>query len=901
MDEKNKDAFLIEIPNFLTDLNIDISAVEPNPAIPIPDFLKGERYFKELLINPLACNMCEDVCTSCTDACISSCTGCQSCTNCLYGCTLSCTVSCTSGCISCTSSCTSGCTSSCTSSCTSCTSCTSSQHTHTWVKNHHEAGSSSCSSPSGTSHPHSMHDKCSSCGACRSSGSNASWSETTACVSDGCWDNVRCSRCNKLIRTQEHHHSGGSSATCTSPAKCKCGKTNIGSALGHSFSSDAEYCKRGCGTKNPNYVKPHTHNWKYTDWQSNGSSGCKRLKYCDGAGTCPVGASEETKPHSFSGDTCTDCGYTKPHTHTWVSRHHEAGSSDCSNSSGTSHPHAMHDKCSSCGACRSSGSNASWKEVVTCVSDGCWDNVRCSRCNTLIRTQEHHHSGGSPATCTSPAKCKCGKTTIGSALGHDWTSWWDNPNTCEKTRRCSRCFDREYETSHKGYGSPSCTEGGKCYCGGSTSGSALGHHFVNGICTRCGASSGDTTVCQHPNCTPTSWVANGDNGCFSHKVCLTCGKSITGNVTSHSYSIISGYGATTQSMHTVNKSCGKCGYTKGFSESHTFDSSNTCACGREKGSCNPCVGEWSAWRYKNENECERKMYCKTCSAYMQSETQYHKFANYGEVRPLDPYFHIESGYCKDCLRSLAQKVAHTEGNCICGVVSGGGGGGSTMPQIVGFTVKPSPNAMKLNISVTAKNASKYIYTLGSGTDGSLIATSKLIPNSTYSFDVIPNQKYTVVIEAFNLKGYSDIVVYEITTPNGIPELFKWKTPPTVGADFASVVTKGEWQRLQNIVNAWRQYYKQTAYNYLLVVSGDTYFSIPETGHDFTYIHFNQIVNALKTIPDFKGSLPNKKTSNPRQWLASEFKGFENAIASLQPRALSSNETLLDEELLLDKE
>ena len=718
MDEKNKDAFLIEIPSFLTDLNIDISAVEPNPAIPIPDFLKGERYFKELLINPLACNMCEDVCTSCTDACISSCTGCQSCTNCLYGCTLSCTVSCTSGCISCTSSCTSGCTSSCTSSCTSCTSCTSSQHTHTWVKNHHEAGSSSCSSPSGTSHPHPMHDKCSSCGACRSSGSNASWSETTSCV-----------------------------------------------------------------------------------------------------------------------------------------------------------------------------------------SDGCWDNVRCSRCNTLIRTQEHHHSGGSSATCTSPAKCKCGKTTIGSALGHVWTSWWDNPNTCEKTRRCSRCFDREYQTSHKGYGSPSCTEGGKCYCGGSTSGSALGHHFVNGICTRCGASSGDTTVCQHPNCTPTSWVDNGDNGCFSHKVCLTCGKSITGNVTSHSYSIISGYGATTQSMHTVNKSCGRCSYTKGFSESHTFDSSNTCACGRKKGTCNPCVGEWSAWRYKNENECERKMYCKTCSAYMQSETQFHKFVNYGEVRPLDPYFHIESGYCKDCLRSLAQKVAHTEGNCICGIVSGGGGGGggSTMPQIVGFTVKPSPNALKLNISVTAKNASKYIYTLGSGTDGSLIATSKLIPNSTYSFDVIPNQKYTVVIEAFNLVGDSDIVVYEITTPNGIPELFKWTTTPVIGADFASVVTKTEWQRLQNIVNAWRQYYKQTAYNYLLVVSGDTYFSIPETGHDFTYIHFNQIINALKTIPDFKGSLPSKKTSNPRQWLASEFKDFENAIASLQPRALSSNETLLDEELLSDKE
>ncbi len=46
---------------------------------------------------------------------------------------------------------------------------------------------------------------------------------------------------------------------------------------------------------------------------------------------------------------------------------------------------------------------------------------------------KHTHSYTYPATCTSPAKCRCG-ATYGPALGHAWAG-----ATCQTAARCSRC------------------------------------------------------------------------------------------------------------------------------------------------------------------------------------------------------------------------------------------------------------------------------------------------------------------------------------------------------------------------------------------------------------------------------------------------------------------------------
>lgn len=64
----------------------------------------------------------------------------------------------------------------------------------------------------------------------------------------------------------------------------------------------------------------------------------------------------------------------------------------------------------------------------------------------------HTHSY-SNATCTSPKKCSCGKTS-GSMLGHNYSD-----ATCTSPKKCTRCS--------------------------STEGTALGHKYDKGVCTIC--------------------------------------------------------------------------------------------------------------------------------------------------------------------------------------------------------------------------------------------------------------------------------------------------------------------------------------------------------------------------------------------------------------------------------
>lgn len=81
---------------------------------------------------------------------------------------------------------------------------------------------------------------------------------------------------------------------------------------------------------------------------------------------------------------------------------------------------------------------------------------------------------------------------------HSWSSWKTTTvATCTtegtQTRTCSRCGNVETQIivalGHK-YGAASCTEPQKCTICGETTGAALGHNIVNGMCTRCGMKFG---------------------------------------------------------------------------------------------------------------------------------------------------------------------------------------------------------------------------------------------------------------------------------------------------------------------------------------------------------------------------------------------------------------------------
>lgn len=423
-------------------------------------------------------------------------------------------------------------------------------------------------------------------------------------------------------------------------------------------------------------------------------------------------------------------------THIWVSGHHESGASNCSSPSGTSHPHSMHDKCSKCGACRSSGSQASWSEVVKPVSTECWDNIRCSRCNSLIRTQ----------------------------------------------------------TSHKGYSGATCTSPARCYCGKDTSGSTSPHNFVNGSCSY-GCGTVDPNYCTHPNAVWGSWFES-NGGCKRNKTCpsSTCGNKIVD----------------TQ-----------------FNSSHDF------------------VGS-------------------------------------GQLQPYSETHHMELGSCRRCLASLGYLRTHSfiNGVCACGASSGGG---STNPPVINsMTATSSYDGMSILCQVSATNAVRYVFNLyESFGQQNLILTSGTTTKTSWDFSAVPATKYLVGVDAFNSIGAKIRDSVYVTTNKALPALFSWKIAPQLKGDFNLSITSKEWERLQVTVNAWRAYHNQPLYTFTQVPLTDTSFTIANTGDDFTYIYFNQIINGIKSIPEFTGVLPVKLTSRPRQWIASDFVKFATAVNSFR--------------------
>lgn len=89
----------------------------------------------------------------------------------------------------------------------------------------------------------------------------------------------------------------------------------------------------------------------------------------------------------------------------------------------------------------------------------------------------HQHSF-SVATCTAAAKCSCGETS-GSALGHKY-----------QKGTCTRCGAKDSTYHEHSFSTATCTEASKCSCGLVKS-PALGHSYKEGYCTVCKG--------EHPN------------------------------------------------------------------------------------------------------------------------------------------------------------------------------------------------------------------------------------------------------------------------------------------------------------------------------------------------------------------------------------------------------------------
>ena len=240
-----------------------------------------------------------------------------------------------------------------------------------------------------------------------------------------------------------------------------------------------------CGAKDPNYVPPHTHDY----------NAVVTAPTCTGAGyttftctTCGQSYKDnytDALGHDYKNGECTRCHAKDPgqtHTHDYKST---VTRPTCTEKGYTTHT-------CSCGD--------SYKDSYKDVLGHLYIFGKCIRCGEKEDSSEtHKHDYKSRVvdpTCTEGGytlwECECGKsyeTLHTKALGHEY-----------KDGVCARCGAKDpnahthqyVETvtkstcTEKGYTTYTCSVCGDSYKGSYTD--ALGHSYVGGICTRCGAS-----------------------------------------------------------------------------------------------------------------------------------------------------------------------------------------------------------------------------------------------------------------------------------------------------------------------------------------------------------------------------------------------------------------------------
>ena len=109
----------------------------------------------------------------------------------------------------------------------------------------------------------------------------------------------------------------------------------------------------------------------------------------------------------------------------------------------------------------------------------CTTGMTCSVCNATKPATGHSFAD---ATCTAPKTCTVCGATEGDALGHSWKD-----ATCTSPKKCSRCGVTEGSiAAHTPGAEATCTAAQTCTACGAVITAALGHNYVNNVCTRCG-------------------------------------------------------------------------------------------------------------------------------------------------------------------------------------------------------------------------------------------------------------------------------------------------------------------------------------------------------------------------------------------------------------------------------
>lgn len=402
---------------------------------------------------------------------------------------------------------------------------------------------------------------------------------------------------------------------------------------------------------------------------------------------------------------------------------------------------------------------------------------------------------------------------------------WHQKSTC--TYQCEKC--KGWKTEHSGGTTDSCVSGG-CW--------------DNRRCGGCSALLSNPTH-HHTDVSPTC-TAGGN--CY-------CGKNPT-SALGHDYS---------------NGVCRRCGLT----------------------SCSHSWTSWSAWVYDNGVSHVRTRTCRKCP---ETESEEEWCTDYVEVLPgasaryYDEKTHLLDAMCSRCKSTNWGKAeSHTydsTGYCKCGASNIGGGGGGLPPKkptLNSFSATVGRDGISVELSASASDAKVYIFNLYQGPYGNNFEVGSAGPQSSSSCtfsNLLPEQEYMAKCTVLN-GNLSDSGVLSFSTPSIPIPPFKWPVSPSQGGAFSKTVTKNAWDLLQNGINIRRKKYKLPLYSFTWDAGVEHMFTYPEQGKPFSYVFYNQVINALKEIPKLTYSPGSRKDSEPSEWLATEFLDIENAMNSIK--------------------
>ena len=306
----------------------------------------------------------------------------------------------------------------------------------------------------------------------------------------------------------EHVHAFGE-ATCTAPATCECGATE-GDPLSHSFADG----KCACGAEDPNYVPPHTHT------------------FVDGVCECGESDPDYVPPHTHNFvDGVCECGeadpdYVPPHEHTFVDGVCECGEYDHEHECEENifyHPELEAATCTTPGVAVfeciycdyyyteetpvDPEAHGFWGEREVLTEANCQtktnglEKVFCANgCGSFEEVEVSYYEvhnwdvqKQTYATCTSDGEyyavctlCDEVESYVYYSEGH--YNWY---LTCGESGTCMEC-GVEFTLEHNTVSNPAtCTEPAFCMNCWSEVGEPLGHSYVEGKCTVCGAEDPD--------------------------------------------------------------------------------------------------------------------------------------------------------------------------------------------------------------------------------------------------------------------------------------------------------------------------------------------------------------------------------------------------------------------------